>query len=136
MENENVTDLKEYNAEKVTIYMKNEFFGNIVKHEAKLFQTFKAQYAQYPSINFFHAIFKNKRTKYEIHEDGYDPFLVIVKGWNRPEPDDMMKVISTKEDVTVSQSTYKCFDKRYVTDFDKILNSFSESDILIKSVRD
>ena len=129
----NLTNEQNFDGIKATVYRTSDFMGEVVKMEVKLFKTFKAAYAQYDSIDYYHCIVKNKRTKYEFHTDGYKPFLLIVKGWNRPEPTEDIKELYSNENATVSQYKYRSFDERYISDFLASIDGvFSEEDIIVK----
>lgn len=115
---------------KVTIFTKSEFFGNIVKHEVTLVEHGTSPYAQYSAAPFVRFKKKRGRIVYGIRQT-YQPFLCIVEGWDlNINPDDMTRVISQENGVTVSQSRYMSFDSRFVTDFEAMLNSRKDLNII------
>lgn len=121
-----------YDGIKATIYTKSYFMGDIVKTEVKLFKTFKSNYAQHENVDFYQYIVKSKRTKQEDNVGGYKPFLLIVKGWDKPNPDDPTEILSKDENATVSKYKYKSFDDRYVSDFmNNIVPSIKNEDIIL-----
>ncbi len=106
---------------KVTIYTKSGF-GDIVKWEARLREVETGRsYAQYNNAVKVSFTLKKKR-KLTGMMLTYAPYMVIVDGWNNPEPEDMFANFSESNGTTVYKSKYACFDDRYCTDFDKIID--------------
>jgi len=120
--------------EKVTVYLSSETLGNIIKREGYLIEHgLKPKYAQYTNIPYIKFIIKGKRKTYE-HIKGYKPFILILKGWDQPNvlsPFDTIK----EGTVTVSKSTYSCFDERYILDFNRYINPLITKDNLIADYR-
>lgn len=110
-----------FDREKVTVYYTSEFLGNIVKHEGKLLETGRKKYAQYDSAPYVNFIPKRKRNAVQIMKT-FQPYILVVRGWDAPDPEEHMKVISASKDCVVSQSKYRSFDKRYKTDFNSIID--------------
>jgi len=109
---------------KVTIYSKSEFMGNIVARETHLKSFTFRKYAQYP--NALEVVHKPKRSR-TTYKKMYTPCagspdVLIVEGWNNPEPNGMFG----KEETT-SKSIYSSFDPRWQTDFDKAINKHIEN---------
>ena len=52
--------------------------------------------------------------------------MLIVEGWENPSPDGMFNLdtVKNKDGVTIKASRYSCFDDRYKTDFDKVINQY------------
>lgn len=120
---------------KVTIYTTNSFFGHITKTEAKLTETGRKDYAQYTNAPYAKFIPKGKRTEHIVRATSY-PYLLIIEGWNHPEPDDMMSEAQVDSNGTkFSQSRYSSFDERYKTDFDTIINPYLENQKVIMDIR-
>jgi len=116
---------------KITVYRTTDMFGSVVKNEGYLIDYGVCKYAQYNNAPFVSFIPKGKKNGVKIIKD-YNPYLMVLDGWNKPEPKDMF---SEKEidsnDVTIRQSTYLSFSEKYKTDFDKIAMMFSPSEILL-----
>lgn len=111
----------------VTIYTTSEFFGSVVAHRGKLLAHGVIPYAQYKSVPYVEFIPKGKRKIVRLQKS-YKPYLIIVKGYNTPEPSGMFAEPKTENGVIIKKSQYVSFDDNYKTDFDKIL---SQSDIEI-----
>lgn len=107
---------------KVTIYTKSGF-GDIVKHEARLREIeMDKSYAQYRNAVKVTFTLKRKR-KLTGTMLTYAPYMVIVDGWDNPEPTGMFKEpVTTPNGVEVREAKYACFDDRYCTDFDSIID--------------
>jgi hypothetical protein len=112
----------EFDEIKVTIYTRSEFFGNIVKREAYLKEIKIGKWAQYGKAVYTTMKIKHKRG-FQTNVQSYNPYIVIVEGWNRPDPKDMFDVIEQRENVTVKKSSYSSFDDRFSTDFDSLVDS-------------
>lgn len=107
---------------KATMYRKSEFMGNIVKHEITLIEVKDHQkWAQYNNAVKVLCRHKKKRLNYE-HTFSYDPYVVIVEGWGKPDPKDMFDVVEQTETLTIKKSSYASFDTRFMTDFDQIVD--------------
>ncbi len=106
----------------VTIYTTSEFFGSVVKYQGKLISHGTRQYAQYKDAPFVEYIPKGKRNIARIQKS-YKPYLLIVKGYNTPDPQGMFAEAKANNGVIIKESLYSSFDDRYKTDFDKILEN-------------
>jgi len=107
---------------KATMYRKSEFMGNIIKHEITLIEVKDHQkWAQYDNAVKVLCRHKNKRLSSE-HTFSYDPYVVIVEGWGKPDPKDMFDVVEKTDKVTIRKSSYASFDVRFMTDFDKMVD--------------
>jgi hypothetical protein len=108
----------------VTIYTKNEFFGNIVKREGRLSDMGTQKYAQYNKAPFVKYIPKGKRKLIGFVQT-FNPYLIVLEGYGHPEPQSMFSESkASQSNLIVKESTYQSFDKRYSTDFDSILDSY------------
>ncbi|WP_298751988.1 hypothetical protein [uncultured Arcobacter sp.] len=112
---------------KVTIYKKDEFFGSVKKIEANLVEHGRMKYAQYNSAPFVIAKPKRKRTAYRWVET-FQPYMIIVKGWDAPAVDNPFVVTEKNDSVTISRTKYSSFDERYGTDFDKVIDAWIAED--------
>lgn len=116
-----------YEDRKVTMYAPSEFYGNIVKRETRLSSIEEHQkYAQYRNaIKIVHKP-KGKR-KYWRKTITSHPYIVIVDGWDNPDPKEMYDIVEQNDgDVIVKTSSYAAFDSGFVTDFDKVLESLKD----------
>lgn len=119
-------DVTYYDEERVTVFYTGEFFGNIVAHEGKLHQTGKGKYAQYDKAPYVDMTPKRKRTARRFRQT-YRPYIVVLKGWNHPKPDEILnhyKTIKEDKTVCVKQSIYTSFSGEYTSDFDKAFNEY------------
>lgn len=108
---------------KVTIYVKSDLFGNIVKREGVLISAEAGvKYAQYN--NAVKVVYRGKRKRSNTgFVQTYMPYVVIVEGWDRPDPKELCDVtVSNENGVTVKKSSYASFDKRFCTDFDELVD--------------
>lgn len=98
-------------------------FGSISKMEIKLIECGTRQYAQYSAAPFVKYVQKGKR-KPSGYIKGYEPYILILKGIGHPEPASMFDKVSDKDGVSVSKSRYLSYDKRYKTDFDRVIDEY------------
>lgn len=116
---------------KATIYTKSEFFGNIVKREVKLHEiTEKTTYAQYHNAVKATFTIKRKRSKSSLVTT-YQPYVVIVAGWDHPNPADMFDIVEKTDTMTIKKSSYMSFDDRFATDFDAIVDSGKLGEVIL-----
>lgn len=109
---------------KVTIYRRG-MFGEVIKFEAYLGFIVQREYAQYKNAVELVCKIKRKQKRTRFIES-YNPYLVVVSGWNNPDPEDWLKPVSSDNGVTVKASRYASFDKRMATDFDEMLEVDSD----------
>ena len=115
-----------HNDEKVTIYTTSDFMGDVVKYEGRIHESGRRKYAQYDSAPYVDITMKRKRKAIRIMKT-YNPYILVVKGWDHPDAEDYLKVVHESADAVISKSRYLSFDERYKTDFDKIINDLIES---------
>lgn len=102
---------------KVTIYTAGAF--GIVKTEAKLHEHGMREYAQYESVPYVRYTEKGKR-KVTGFVKTYKAYLVIVDGWDNPNPDDPFEVVEGKVgDLECKRTRFGSFDSGIVTEFDE-----------------
>lgn len=102
---------------KVTLYRKCEFMGNVVADKCYLLRTFNADYAQYKDVFHVDIQPKGKRSAYRFRATG-NALLIVVEGWDNPEPpSEFIEIESKIPGVVCKSSKYSCFDKRYISDF-------------------
>lgn len=119
MKNVKVSDLI---TKKVTIYFVGEMMGNVHRIKARAFYYQTGSYAQYPAAVEAVFIGKGKRTPRGIVQTAY-PSLLIVEGWDNPEPDGIWaeeKV--TGDGVTTARGRYSSCDEGWRRDFDAKIN--------------
>ena len=109
-----------------TIYTTGEFFGSVNKYEGKIIDFGVRPYAQYTEAPFFKYIPKGKRKPRGCIKGDYNPYLVILKGYNHPDPQSMFNDPRYTEGLVIKESRYTSFDERYKTDFDAVLNKYLE----------
>ena len=110
---------------KITVYTTSEFFGSVIKYEGYLLEHGSREYAQYKNVPFVKFIPRGKRKPIQILK-GYKPYILILKDWNNINPDGMYGEATKKDDVIIRKSSYKCFDDRYKSDFDVIINQYKD----------
>lgn len=117
--------------EKVTIYKKGEFMGNIIKTETHLDHFKFDRWAQYPNALFIQHRPKRKRTMYrQVASPTFGSSdVLILKGWNNPDPDGLYDPSKRKvtKDVTINVGRYSSFDNRWQSDFDSMINQYIEA---------
>lgn len=111
--------------EKITVYTTSEFMGNVQRYEGTLIEQGRMEYAQYENAPFVSFVPKGKRNGIRIVK-GYNPYILILKGWNHPEPEDMFgnSKGAYKDGVTIKESKYKSFDDGYKIDFNKVIDEY------------
>jgi len=105
---------------KATIYRQSEFFG-IIKEECYLLEAGTIKYAQYDNAPFITYIKKGKRKPTKIIK-GYNPYFLIIEGWNNIDPNDAFTTVKEENGVKISQSRFTCFDERYETEFSNVID--------------
>jgi len=95
--------IENFDGEKVTVYLKSEFTGEIHKREIKLFSLGYKEYAQYPSVPVYTYVLKGKRKRYQHTISGFKSCIVIIKGWDKLNPENQNEIISSDEIATVSK---------------------------------
>ena len=83
------------------------------------------KYAQYEKAPFVTFIPKGKRNPCQIIK-GYNPYILILNGWDNPEPEGMWGKAEIKDKVTITATKYTCFDQRYRTDFNLVVDLHKE----------
>ena len=99
---------------KVTIYMEGAF--GYTKTEAKGFEHWRTEYAQYKSAIRFRYLEPRKR-KWKGGTMTNKPTLVVLEGWGHMDPDDPMTEERADGIFTVKSTRYACFDPRYAEEF-------------------
>lgn len=111
------------NNQLVTIYI-NGGFGNIVKYEGKLIEYGNRKYAQYDNASFASFVPKGKRKAVGFIKTSHSTMLIL-PGYNHPEPDSMFGEAKIDENGTsIRESRYMSFDSRFATDFDAKIDGY------------
>lgn len=111
------------NKTKITVYTTSEFMGNVQRYEGYLIATGLMKYAQYDNAPFVSFIPKGKRNGVRIVR-GYNPYVLVLNGWDRPEPDSMFGESRHENGVTIKESRYQSFDDGYKIDFNNVIDKF------------
>lgn len=103
---------------KATILYKG-ILGNIQSKHIWLLEHGRAKYAQYPSAVFIKYIDKGAR-KPKGFWQSYNPYLVILDGWQKIENQGMWGTPTRDEEtgITTQVAKYASFDERWSKDFD------------------
>lgn len=114
---------------KVTIYVSGEFFGNIRKVEARLHQVGTRRYAQYEAAPT--AIFtpKGARKPRQITQ-GYAPYMLILRGWDHPDPPSIWDEPKQDGPVTVQRSKHSACSDGWIKDFESALGEVKPEDVV------
>ena len=114
------------NREKITVYTISEFFGGVVTHRGYLIEHGRKKYAQYTSVPFVKFTPKGKRKPCTFIK-GYEPYILIVAGWDTPESKGMFyNEGKTENGVTIKKAEYLAHDERYRTDFNVVIDEAME----------
>jgi len=110
---------------KATIYTTNGF-GSISKYECYIHEVGTREYAQYDNAPYVKYTERRKRKPTGFIKT-YNPYLLVIAGWDNINPEDDSVTIKQNDDVKISKSRYLSFDSRYKSDFDSIINSKIEN---------
>lgn len=117
----NTTDSFELSAGRATMYLRSEFLGNIVRVEVSSLEVTRGAYAQYDNAIKATFVKKGCRNRSGLTQTSF-PSLVILEGWNHPEPPKAFGAARDAGNGTqVSRSTYSSCDPRWQSDFDALL---------------
>lgn len=111
---------------KVTMYVKGEFLGNVVKIEAKEAEIEIKPFAQYTKA--VHVTFKKPRQKKaRCLVQSYSPSLLVLEGWGHPDPaSPWTPPVERENGVTVRESKYSSCDERWQSDFNGTMAEYLE----------
>ena len=111
--------------EKVTVYVASEFGLGIKKIEATKLSIEVRPYAQYLTGIVVELLPKRMR-RMRGFVQSYRPSLVVLEGWNHPDPDGMWdpSTVKTDGDVTTQRARYSACDERWQTDFDAKIDAY------------
>ncbi len=105
--------------EKATIYLCSAIGTEIIRAEGYLINTEFVDYAQYKNTPQVDFRFKGKRTTQRFIK-GYNPFFLILKGWDTPKVEDSLYynisekggiVTQTSKNLSHSDENYNIFNK-------------------------
>lgn len=103
--------------QKVTILTRGGL-GNIVAIHAKLIDHGRKPYAQYKSAPFVKYVKKNARKPVGFVQ-GYDPYLVILDGWQDIESQSLWGKTETRDNgVTISSAKFASCDSGWQKEFE------------------
>lgn len=108
--------------QKVTIYFRGEMFSNYHKIEATAHAVRLVKYAQYSSAVEFTFIPKGAR-KARGTVQTYQPSLLILEGWNHPDPATMFSDPESRGDVTVQRSRHASCAPEWDSEFNTLIES-------------
>jgi len=105
---------------KATVFLKNEFFGNINKVEVKDLEIKKGKYAQYDEAYYLTFVPKGKRKRRGTVVYGRFAFVLVLEGQNKELTP--MSMFGAAEEgntpgVTIKKSRFTAFDDGFVTEF-------------------
>lgn len=103
--------------QKATIYTNSEWGLGIIRKEVYLESHGTKKYAQYDYAPWVRFVLKGKRSLMETTKT-YQPYLLIVEGWDTPKVDDPFTVVSESKDVVVSQSRHMSFSDAWEKEAD------------------
>ena len=133
---QNKPTMKTATKELVTVYTSSSF--GISKFEGKLVDFGTTKYAQYNAAPFIKYVPKGKRNVRGFVKT-YQPYIIIIKGVNHPEPADAFTAPKTTVYemgvVTSRMSRYSSFDERYKTEFDAKISEYLQSQTVLMDVR-
>lgn len=110
---------------KVTVYTRSPM--GIVKTEGKNLEIKVRPYAQYKAAVEVRFIPKGKR-KVQGFVQTYEPSVLVLEGWDHPEPDGMIDPASVRVEggVRTSMSRYLSCDPRWESDFRAMITPYIE----------
>jgi len=114
---------------KVSIYRTGGMMGEVIKEEVYLLECGTRKYAQYNDAPYVKYIQKRKR-KATGFVKGYNPYLLIVEGWdNGIDPKDAFVKCDEEivNGITWSRSRHLSFSDDYKTEFNDVINPILES---------
>ncbi|WEG18550.1 hypothetical protein PQ478_08710 [Alkalihalophilus pseudofirmus] len=116
-----VSKLEAYAGEKITIFKYNDF-GFPIAIQTTLKELSIQPYAQYQ--NTLKIVHKPKRKrKYWGHRFYESDQLIVVEGWHDLDTRSTHDTIGSNQNAVTTQSKYACFDKQYMKDINKTLNT-------------
>ena len=124
--------------QKVTVYTQSSMMGNIIRTEGRLPTDeqmsrmrgvekafgFK-KWAQYRSCPF--AVVKPKRKQLfrQMQSSGFRPFMLIVDGWDAPNPDSLYGKPEVDENGTgFAMGRHSGFDEGWTKDFGQTISTY------------
>lgn len=116
----------------VTIYSSGSF--GISKIEGVITDFGFKDYAQYKNAPFINFIRKGKRKEEQMLKT-YNPYLLVIDGYGHPDPGSCFEKPEICGDLIISKTTYSCFDDRYKTDFDQLINDYIKDKNVIIDIR-
>ena len=122
------TDLQPITFGKATIYRAGGFMG-IAKTEVREGSILMQPYAQYPEAAVVRYIKPRARRNLGFtvtpNHDGSGIFLLVLEGWDHPEPDSMFGEAQTSEaGLEFREGRYSMCDPRWESDFNTMIEAY------------
>jgi hypothetical protein len=112
---------------KITVYYQGDFGMSINKIEGRLKEFGVSEWAQYKSSPYVKMVPKRKRNVRGLRQS-YNPYMLIVAGWDHPDVDDGMRVVESVTDCIVKRSKHLAFDEGWIKDADELLDGYISQD--------
>ena len=106
---------------KVTLYHQSEILGSYQATRVRRVTCTIAPYAQHKRSLHVRFIPKGKRNQRGFVTQS--PTILIVDGWNTPDPPGDYDIVRSTGEITVRQSRYLSHDPRWVIDFNEWLSA-------------
>jgi hypothetical protein len=114
------------NKEKVTIYF-DTGMCNIAKFEGYLNEV---KLAEYHGAGSTVVATKKRCKRSSVFMSYYNPYILVVKGWDKPEPPDVFET-TYSEGCTIKRSKYMSCDPALVDDFRNAV-SFKDDEVVVE----
>jgi hypothetical protein len=124
-----------FQAKKATLYVKNEFLGNVQRVEVREVRVSRQPWAQYKSAVICKYLLPRKRN-WRKRTESYLPYLVVLEGWGHPDPASPWTNIQQGNGVTTSQGRHSSCSTAWDTDFDGELARYLEANPKAKVLGD
>lgn len=124
-------------AGKATLYLQTEgiCLGNILKVEVREVEVLRKPWAQYPAAVCCRYKQPRQRT-WRGYTGGYKPYLVVLDGWDHPDPQSPWETVSDSPDVAVSRARHSSCSDGWTNDFDGWLAAYLEANPAVEVLGD
>lgn len=112
---------------RATLYYRGEMFASIRKVEVSAYAVRVTGWAQYSSAVRFFFTRKGGRQVLSMLQS-YEPDMLILAGWDHPEPAPMMGAPEVDGPVTVQRARYSSQDPRWASEFNTMINAYIAED--------
>lgn len=103
----------------VTMYVRSEFLGRMVKIECRACEIQIAPFAQYRKAVRARFLPKGKRA-WRVLDETFRPTLLVLEGHGHPDPDEGWSKVTD----TVSRARYSSCDPRWQSDFSTMIDAY------------